>query len=512
MIVSTANAQQTNIAKQRLVMDEAISTIEDYETFATIVDDEVRYSFEDLFVDENTKIYNDLLGISKGEVVTVKEYSKALSDGLRNKKATIKNIKKEGIWFENEAWKVKFSFDKTMSYTNKCGVYFSSSEFYDNEYHLTATLIYDEVSKKCKIESIMGTVDSQRKLPDIFFAFKTEDKRDNQLTYRNQRMKFNSYNQMLLEGPYEKNAFRYSDPDVELIPVLDECNYVSMRYKARKMRLKLHYDLDMGESLDLSDAERLNNHKTTSFSFGVDFGYVFPSKSIVKTGLFVGIGMAQSTIETKFQSSDYYYNTTADVDGDSYTRHYENFSLSQKAKMTDIMVPVYADVNIKLHQYVSIYFDLGAKAFLNIGHKVDNTEGNAYIYGIYPQYDNLRLDEHWGYNGFGNKTFTSSDLDNIDLVGVSSITADAFGSVGLRFNIPTTPLSVDIGAQYQFGLIDIVKPEGDVIGLSNGSNSPLVYNTISGKSSTEHVRNLSEVFSSIKRKSLKLSLGIIYKF
>ena len=222
--------------------------------------------------------------------------------------------------------------------------------------------------------------------------------------------------------------------------------------------------------------------------------------------------MAQSTIETNFQTSDYYYSTGADVDGDNYIRHYANFNLSQKMNLTEIVVPVYADLNIKLHQLISLYFDVGVKANLNIGHKVDDTQGSAYIYGVYPQYNNLLMDEHWGYNGFGNKTFKDSDLDNSDLVGVSSFTADAFGGIGLRFNIPTTPLSIDIGAQYQYGVMDIIKPEGNRIELSNNSNSPLVYNTVSGPNSTEHVRNLSEVLSSVKRRSLKLSMGIIYKF
>ena len=512
IVAQTTNAQQSSIAKQRLIMDEAISTIEDYETFATIADDEIRYSFESLFVNENAKIYNDLLGISKGESLTAKEYSMKLSDGLHNKKATIKNIKKDGMWYENDTWKIKFSFDKTLSYTNKCGVYFSSTEFYDKDYHLTATLVYDESTRKCKIESITGTVESSKKLPDKFFAFKTEDKRDNQLTYRNQRMTFNSYGQTLLEGSYDKGAFRYSDPDVELIPVLDECNNVSMRYKTKKMRIKLHYDLGMGETFELSGADRLNSHKTKGSSFGVDFGYVFPSKSIIKTGLFIGVGVTQSTIDAAFQTSDYNYSTEADVDGDNYIRHYTYLSISQKAKLTELTIPIYADINIKIHQLVSLYFDLGVKANLNIGHRVDKIEGSAYIYGIYPQYDNLRMDEHWGFNGFGNKTFSVSDMDNTDLVGVSSFTADAFGGVGLRLNIPSTPMSIDIGANYRMGLMETIKPESKKADLSINSYSPLVYNTVSGQSSKEHVRNLTEAFSSFKRKSLNLSVGIICKF
>ena len=146
---STAYAQLSRIAKQRIVMDEAISTIEDYETFATIADEETRYSFKNLFVNDSASVYNDLLGIYKGESLTAKDYCKLLSDGLRSKKAIIKNIKKDDIHYENGMWKVKFSFDKTMSYTNKCGVFFSSTDFFEKDYHLTATLVYDDLTGDC---------------------------------------------------------------------------------------------------------------------------------------------------------------------------------------------------------------------------------------------------------------------------------------------------------------------------------------------------------------------------
>ena len=63
--------------------------------------------------------------------------------------------------------------------------------------------------------------------------------------------------------------------------MVDECNNVSMKYKARKLRVKLHYDMDMGDALELSGAESINNHEVKSSSFGIDFGYVLPSKSVV---------------------------------------------------------------------------------------------------------------------------------------------------------------------------------------------------------------------------------------
>lgn len=511
MHFTTVHAQELTVAQQRNIIDEAISTLEDYESYATINDDEIRYSFEQLFTSEKSLVYNDLLGLSTQKNLPVSEYCKKLCEGLRNKKATISNVKKEKLWFEDNTWKVKFSFDKSFSYANKCGAYLSSSEFYGKNYHLEATFVYDERLNRCKIETITGSIDSPKKLPDQYFVYLKTDKRDDNVLYKGKKLSFNSYNQALVDGSYEKKAFRYADPDVFMVSTLDECGNVSTKYKARKFRIKLHYDLGLGEAFELGESGRLNDTKTTGSSFGVDFGYMFPSKSLFKAGVFLGVGMSQSTIELGYKNSDYSYTTDADVDGDSYIRHYSNLSINQKAKLTEFSIPVYLDLNISLHPVVALFVDLGLRFNLDMGHKVDNTEGSAYIYGTYPQYNNLRLDEQWGFNGFGQKSFANSDLDNVDLKGVSGMTMDALAGAGLRFNIPNSPIAIELGANCLFGLSEIIKPESSKVDLNNGTQTPLLYNTISGKTNSEHAHNMTESLSSVKRKSFRFSAGIIIK-
>ena len=51
-MTETFAQQQGGIAFQRRVLDEAISTIEDYESFATVSDEEIQYNFIDLFTDK----------------------------------------------------------------------------------------------------------------------------------------------------------------------------------------------------------------------------------------------------------------------------------------------------------------------------------------------------------------------------------------------------------------------------------------------------------------------------
>ena len=117
-------------------------------------------------------------------------------------------------------------------------------------------------------------------------------------------------------------------------------------------------------------------------------------------------------------------------------------------------------------------------------------------------------------NGFGNQTFSNKTLDNEELLDISKFTADAFAGLGFRINIPQTPLVVDLGVNYQMGLMDVVKANSKAVALSGKTDDShaLVYNTISGTNSKEHLRNLTESLSNVKRQTLLFSAGLILKF
>lgn len=507
-------AQQSNSAQLRRAIDAALNTIESYSVWSTLADAEAHYEFLNLFVDKNSLVYNDLLGIKRDDNLTIEDYANTMLYALRNKKIFLKNIKNEGVSYENEQIRIRISVDKAISYIDSCGTYFSSSEFYAADHHLLFTLIYDNQERSCKIESITGSINSPHKLLSPFFAVKSGDKRDSLLIYDGSHLSFNSYHQALLDGLPNSKQFKSLDPNVIVKPQIDECNHVTMKYRERRFRLKAHYDLGLGDVYKLDGADdALTIDKNLSNNIGLDFGYVFPSKGMLKTGLFVGVGFAQSKIDLGYTNTDYTYTTTMDVDGDSYTRHYQNLNINQSIKMTEMSIPLYANFNFHFNRVVNLFVDLGAKFNMNMGHKIDKTEGGAYIYGIYPQYDNLRMDEHWGYNGFGNQNFSSESLDNQDLLDVSSLTIDAFAGAGLRFNIPKSPIAIDLSVNYQMGLIDVVKANPTPVALS-GTLDPanvLVYNTINNAASTEHLRNLTESLSKVKRQYLMFSAGIILK-
>lgn len=507
------SAQYSSVTQQRFAIDNALSTIEDYAAYVTISDEDIHYSFLNLFTSPEAPVYNDLLGVATSRNLTAKEYGRLLSKGLKNKIATIKNVTKDDVSKDGDVWKIRMSFDKSISYVNDCGTYFSSDDFYGKDYRLSAVLVYDETDGSCKIESISGKIDSDKKLDKEYFVFINKDKRDLDLTVRNQKLSFNRYHQAFVPGSKESltdKDFSYPDASIVLKPQVDQCG-VSMKYIIRRLRLRPYYEFGLGNAFSINSTSSLSKTESSASSFGVDFGYVFFSKKVISLGAFLGVGLTQSKIELAFNRADYFFRTDVDIDGESYIRHYENLNLEQKYKFSDFIIPVYLEMDIQANKILAFYVDLGVKMHFNLKHDVDHTQGAADIYGIYPQYDNLRLDGQWGSNGFGSKNLTASNLVNSELLDVSGFTASLMGGLGVRINIPRTIFAIDAGVNYVLGLNDFIATSSPAQ-LGNDITRPIVYPTLTNSTCTEHVRNLSEALTNAKRQSLKLHVGLTLKF
>lgn len=510
------SAQNGYTPVERLVFDNALSAIEDYESVASVSDEDAYYSLLDLFVNDSAKVYNDLLGLAYTGSLPIKEYAALMQKQTKSTQVYILNIKKDRIWKERGKWKVQYSFEKRMSYSNNCGVYFNSNEFYEKNYNMKATLVFDEERSLCKFERIDGEIESSKKFPENFYTFQRSSSFDDALKFNNRTLKFNSYEQAYLSAPVTKAQFSYADADVVATPVIDDnCKFVTVNYKSRRFALKPHFDMGLGECYQIKDAPSALTHKTSSISFGVDFGYIIPSKSHFKIGVFAGVGLNSSKIDLAYNCDNFYYNTNADIDGETYTRYYNNFSLSQNIKLTDVVIPVYLDFNYHFSKIVSIYADLGCSLNLNINHKISDVSGAADVFGFYNDEDggHYKKAPFYPFNGFGHVTYDASNVVDADIKDMSSFTADLLAGLGLRFKIPNTPLSVDLGVNYQMGLMNVLNEKSSKPSLNTGSVSlPIAYNEITGTESVECVRNLIDVVSPIKRNALRLHIGLMLKF
>ena len=534
---------QTDESLKHTIRDKALNVIEKgYETYATINDEESKAAFMALFVNERAIVYNDLLGLSDAPQLTATAYARLLgSQDVRNKIIFVKNITVSSEpQLQDGKWKVTIAFDKEISYYNACGVFYSSKEFYEADYKLKAVMVYDENSQNCLIERITGRVETYNELPETYFVVMTNDDNkllDNKLLYKNIPLKFNSVRQAIVEGVPNLDDFSNSDQKVKaVIPTYDkDCKIVTIDYgrsapigPAPSYRMKLHFDLPMGGSLSIDEgSNKLDNTSSSGFEFGIDAGMkLFDNKGVRLYG-FTGLGISSSTIELS-SKKDYTIAGQKDLDGSDYTRHYENLNITQKVSLTELIIPVYANLEYAFSSDMALYGSLGLRLCLNMSNKLEDNGSYANsVYGIYTGNDgfgknkddvlkwaeavgkNMELGQN--ANGFSKDKVNFSSATLSDLDGVKSTNIDALFGLGFRYTIPKSPITIDLGANMVFGLGDLIEPSGS----SNSStmdNTKPIYNMIDANThkSTEYINSLTDQLKSVKRQSLRLSIGLIY--
>lgn len=511
-------AQRATNPLERKIIEKALDNFEMYKSCITVADDETRSYFLELFKDKSVPVYNDLLGITNKKDLNVSDYLNEQKANVVSPIIRISNVTRERIWEENGKWKVQLSFDKSLSYQNRCGVNFNTLDFYAKMFRETMILSYDENNQVCSIESITGKIDSNRTLPDDYCVLDSTNVKDIRVVYKHndgtrEKVKFNSFGQMLLTHGHEKNQFVHVDNDVVVkTNYQPECHLMTLAYRNYHWRIKPYFEMGLGDVLSIDNKSLYSSTESKNVSFGIDVGYIFPLKGKFKVGLFMGLGMSTTKVDLSYQSSKYSFNTNQDIDGDTYERIYENVNLSQSTKITEFSIPVYVDLDWRFSSIASFYMDLGLKLNINMSTSVNDFSGSAEnVHGIYPQYDNLYLDYNWGYNGFTQQlNLTKDNLCNGENMSIKKFAPDLLLGAGFRFNIPHIPMAIDLGIGYQKVLGDLITVSRDV--NSGNYNSQLVYNEYVGESSVEHVHDLLENSGKISRGFLKFNVGLLFKF
>lgn len=482
---------------------------EEYERYATINSENALYSFLRLFVDADVQVYNDLLGLSFRHTLSVNDYAQILSD----KHITTKRVHVKNLYIEDEpakteeGWKVVISFDKEISYYNVCGIYFSSREFYGADYRLTATILYDEMDDQCRISRIEGAINSSNMLPMDYMVLKQTSNKDLKLTYHQRPIAFNSNQQAILPGTFDSRGFDHPYYEASrLSPNIDGCYLVTMKYlpPTKPWRIKPYFGIALGKALIVKGDSMMNVSKHSSMNFGADFGYKFYEFGPLRLSAFTGIGVSTSSLTLTYKDSLYETSEGEDADGQQYCRYYKGLVLNQTVQFVELNIPLYMDIEVELWKILSLYADLGVRFNINIGSKVLNMSGYAdAIYGVYSEPEGLILDERWGYNGF----LRNSELSNLIAdKPTGKPTVDFMGNIGLRCDIPQTPLAVDLGLNYLIGMKDMLQTDKTNV-------TPVIYNTLSEERlvNTEHV-NLYSQIESMRRNSLMLHIGLLFKF
>jgi len=509
-LMATAAMAQMTPQEERDFYQKAYAVMVEYAQTAAVNNDSKAQRFKDLFANTSMEIYNDLMSLSNKHELSVDEYVKALR-GASTVSVTVKNIRKGQVTDQGETWQMPVFFEKSISYVNSCGTYIDSHEYFQRDYLLKATIVVDKDSGRSYIGMLADNNDRAMDFPEDYTVLVKSDARDDKLTIDGRIITFNPYDQVLLHPGYK---IKYLGSDVGEEPVEGEsCDRkINVNYYDKNFRVKLHTSFALGSFYSLSDSPKDLKSSSSDINFGLDLGYVFPSTGKLAVGVFLGVGYSSSKLslglDKTYSFKDYY---SSDIDGEDYTRHYENVSgIKQTLKAGSLTIPVYADFEYRLAPIISAYADLGIKLQANMKSTwaADGAAMIGEVYGIYPQYQDLRLPAFGQYldiNGF-------STVKAVNQVGADDFKMDmsvaGLLGLGLRANIGKS-LAAEVGIQYQLGLTNCWKNKATPLMIDNETDSAPLIQYVNEQEQMVHLLNTT---SAMKQSALRLHIGIMYKF
>lgn len=508
--VTSGYGQNIPLEQERNFLMKAIDLLEAYEYSSTLRSNDDAYTFRNLFENDNAVIYNDLLGISDAENLALNDYIALMRGNAVSPAVKLKNVRKKSLTDDGKNLVLLLTFDKEMRYNNKCGAILSSSAYYDNkDYAMEMEIKMDKATGRAYIESISGSVDSKKtRLGRDFAILEKNDRRDEEIENNGIRLNFNVFDQAFIPIPYNLH-YPDEDANMKIVSTGEDCNKLRATYHPLRWIVKPRVNIPLGKGFSYNESSPLLDSKNSNIEFGVDFGYAIPMKSKFRVNVFTGIGFSTGKINLDVASLDYNYAApaSADEDGDTYIRYYCMSNLHQDISLSHLVVPIYADLEYRFHKRISAFLQIGVKGYFNIGSKVNNFTGSMFAYGVYPQYGNLMIDASY-LNDFGESHIDETNHSDLTFPGASF---DGLAGLGVRANI-YGPISIEAGLNYQIGFTNIITATSAPGFLESGNiteSQAIATYTVAGGTK---IKNLMDYIGNIRRGSLRLNVGLIFKF
>lgn len=495
VMATTVTAQRITPQEEREFYQKAYHVISVYAQSANVDDDRNVMRFTDLFESQDLQICNDLMSLSYENTLSVANYVKLLREAdMVN--VVVKNVQKLGeITDDGNAWQLQLAFEKSISFVSKCNTLFDSQEFFGHNYRLLATMSMDKSTGECRIIGLDadGAVEP---FPKDYRVLCKVDERDNNLDISGTYVKFVMDQKLLRPG--EKLSYRGAPVDVVDMP--NQCDHkVVANYSDKSWRVRIGGSFAVSGFNKLDEGQGITTPKDGEMGFGLDVGYVFPSKSHLRIGLFAGVGLSMNNLTMEMNGGNDSTSVEKDIDGDGYERMYEmgDKGISQELKATDIAIPIYVDFEYEFNSIFSAYVDLGLKAQMSSG-KMTTNVGSYTTYGKYNkiEYGGELIIKGISELGFGTRT--NDDVEYDEDGASTSMAIDALLGLGVRININKS-IAFDAGIQYQIGGKSWKSNQGDIFRYS-------------GEENAKDKVNLLRKAGGISHNALKVAASLIFKF
>lgn len=500
LTVSLSLSGQTLTTKQQRNMNmRLLELVEKYEMYSLAYDKAAVYSFIDLFENKDTEVYNDMLEFPE-KAVPVETYIRNLSK-QENISVVIKNVGRGDYEYLEGAWHCAITFEKEISYNDANAVLFSSSEYYGKDYVLTLDCKYIADKDRFVIAGIDGKMNSSvPHLPAEFDVIAYNTKQDNKLSSGGNPLKFNSFDQAFVP----KNAIRPWNDDVRIKRTIsaatDKYELVRLNFKYTHLRAKAKFTCSAGSVFSLSSPVDFSTKKSFGYEIGADFGYAIPFGKRMTMSIYTGIAYSSSKLSLTSGGYEYSYMTSSHS-GEIYNRSYKIESMTEGVNYSDIVVPLYFQFDHRLTKDLLLSWDLGIKAYFNVGIKLTPYHVKAVVSGDLA-------------NPSPEDAFEEIDRDFSAFLfpanyGRAAADLSAVAGFGLNYNVYKGLVYVYAKVSFEYGVTKIHASENSPIYSEDGMY-PLVYSSMDGGKNIA-TRSYWDCIS-FHRQAFWPELGVMLKF
>lgn len=275
----------------------------------------------------------------------------------------------------------------------------------------------------------------------------------------------------------------------------------------QKFAIKAYDNIGLGHPMQISNSQPGQNSKSNYNAFGVDFGYTFwrHAGSSLEVNAGVGYSMATATFSIPDMKYHYAAPAIADEDGNPYERYYELSNLRQNSTLGYINIPIYLEYQYRPISWMGLHAEVGVGLGFRTNGSAGSMGGNAYAYGIFPEYDDLLIDEAY-LDDFGNRTLHGAAHAPQSMKGFA---ASIMCGAGFEF-YAYEPVSFEVGVRYNAALTNAFNGKFNVAnpGEFTADNAPVTYTVAEGT----QVRALADYTTKSRLSPLSLHVGINVRF
>lgn len=375
----------TNIQKRQM-NTELLNLLDKYEEYSSFSESHMQYGYLSLFRNPKASVYCDFIASEEfGKTISAEEYAANIADTTIIKTLYppfLRNVRKSDYKFLDGVWHAYLSFDRTISYIDGFGIFFTG------DYNLVLDCEYNFTENYFLISSISGKKNVGNELPNNAVIVRKTSNNDDFVSIDGEKLAFNEFNQAVTH----RGNFSFNDDDVVLkakeVKKAPKYSIYEFSYLPKKFRLRAYYDFAPFSAYKVDSQVEFSSVKSSGSEFGLEFGYMWRISKRARMGLGIGFGMSMSSLLLTKDNTNYTIVSSDYSKGsDTFSTFNRNYSLSHVTEgisFKDFAVPFYGSWEQSLGKVVAFSLDLGVKIHLNAKteitpYSIEGSVSNTYV-------------------------------------------------------------------------------------------------------------------------------------